>query len=76
MQSLTLSATWTSGTINLVAYRYISEVAIPGAFMRGEVDVLTGGRPTLYDGTVPWLVFVPNTTTATNVQGVYQETQG
>lgn len=76
VQSLTLSATWTSGTINLVAYRVIAELPLAGAFMPGEIDVLTGGRPTLYDGTVPWLVFVPNTTTATNVAGVYQETQG
>jgi hypothetical protein len=76
VQSLTLSATWTSGTINLVAYRYITEVAVGAAFVPGEVDVITGGRPRLYDGTVPWLVFQPNTTTASNISGVYQETHG
>lgn len=76
VQSLTLSATWTSGTINLVAYRYLTEVTVPAAFVAGEVDVLTGGRPRLYDGTVPWLVFQPNTTTAANISGVYQETHG
>ena len=42
----------------------------------GLADILTGGRPIIYDGTVPWLVFVPNTTTASNVSGVYQETHG
>lgn len=76
VQSLTLSATWTSGTINLVAYRYLTEVTAPAAFVAGEVDVLTGGRPRIYDGTVPWLVFQPNTTTAANISGVYQETHG
>lgn len=76
VQSLTLSATWTSGTINLVAYRYLTEVTVPAAFVAGEVDVLTGGRPRIYDGTVPWLVFQPNTTTAANISGVYQETHG
>lgn len=76
VQSITLSATWTSGTINLVAYRLISSVVIGAANVDGEADILTGGRPILYNGTVPWLVFVPNTTTATNVSGVYQETHG
>lgn len=76
VQSLTLSATWTSGTINMVAYRYITEVTVPAAYVAGEVDVLTGGRPRIYDGTVPWLVFQPNTTTAAYISGVYQETHG
>ena len=76
VQSLTLSATWTSGTINLVAYRYLTEVTVPAAYVAGEVDVLTGGRPRIYDGTVPWLVFQPNTTTAAYISGVYQETHG
>ena len=30
----------------------------------------------IYDGTVPWLVFVPNTTTASVVSGSYIETHG
>ncbi len=76
VQSLTLSATWTSGTINLVAYRYLTEVTVGAAFVPGDADILTGGRPILYDGTVPWLVFQPNTTTASNISGVYQETHG
>ncbi len=76
VQSLTLSATWTSGTINLVAYRYLTEVTVGAAFVPGEADILTGGRPIIYDGAVPWLVFQPNTTTASNISGVYQETHG
>lgn len=76
VQSLTLSATWTSGTINLVAYRVLAELPIAGAFIGADLDVLTAGMPRIYDGTVPWLVFVPNTATATNVSGTYVETQG
>jgi hypothetical protein len=76
VQSLTLSATWTSGTMNLVAYRLLAALEIGGAFQSNAIDAITGGMPRLYNGTVPWLVFVPNTTTATNVQGVYVETQG
>ena len=76
VQSITLSATWTSGTMNLVAYRMLAALELPGAFIPNAIDVITGAMPRLYNGTVPWLVFVPNTTTATNVQGVYMETQG
>lgn len=76
VQSLTLSATWTSGTINLVAYRLLTKLALPGAFIPNADDIITLGMPRLYNGTVPWLVFVPNTTTAVNVQGSYGETQG
>lgn len=76
VQSLTLSATWTSGTINLVAYRVLADLELAGAFVPNAVDFLTGGAPRLYDGVVPWLVFIPATTTATNVSGTYQETHG
>ncbi len=76
VQSLTLSATWTSGTINLVAYRLLADLDLPGAFIPNSIDAVTGGMPRIYDGTVPWLVFIPNTTTASNVSGSYVETQG
>lgn len=76
VQSLTLSATWTSGTINLVAYRILADLELAGAFVPNALDALTSGFPRIYDGTVPWLVFIPQTTTATNVSGTYVETQG
>lgn len=76
VQSLTLSATWTSGTMNLVAYRELAALELPGAFIPNAIDAITGGLARIYDGTVPWMVFVPNTTTATNVQGSYMETHG
>jgi hypothetical protein len=76
VQSLTLSATWTSGTINMVAYRLLASLELTGAFISNSIDALTSGFPQIFNGTVPWLVFVPNTTTATNVSGTYVETQG
>lgn len=75
VQSYTQSATWTSGTINLVAYRILADIDIPSNGP-GVIDPLTGGLPQVYNGTVPWMVFIPNTTTATNVTGSYLETQG
>lgn len=76
LQSVTLSATWTSGTMNMVAYRVIAALELAGAFIPNAIDALTSGFPRLYDGVVPWLVFVPNTTTASNVQGSFVESQG
>lgn len=74
VQSLTLSASWVSGTMNLVAYRYLASLATgPGG---NALDWLTGGGARLYDGVVPWMVFIPSTTTATAIQGSYIETQG
>lgn len=75
VQSLTLSATWTSGTMNLVAYRRLASVPV-GALIPGAIGPTSGTGQRIYNGTVPWLVFVPNTTTASVVSGVYQETQG
>lgn len=75
VQSLTLSATWTSGTVNLVAYRKLASIALQ-ALIPNQADALTGLGTRIYDGTVPWLVFVPNTTTATIVSGSYTETHG
>lgn len=75
VQSLTLSATWTSGTINLVAYRQLASLNLQ-ALIPNAMDSLTGIGTRVYDGTVPWLVFTPNTTTATVVSGSYAETQG
>jgi hypothetical protein len=76
VQSVTLSATWTSGTMNMVAYRLLAELPLSGAHISDALDWLTGAAPRLYDGTVPWLVFVPSTTTASNVSGSYVETHG
>lgn len=75
VQSLTLSATWTSGTMNLVAYRVLGSLPVQ-ALIPASADSLTGLGTRIYNGTVPWLVFIPNTTTATLVSGTYTETQG
>jgi hypothetical protein len=75
VQSLTLSASWVSGTMNLVAYRVLASLNLQ-ALIPNQIDALTGLGTRLYDGVVPWLVFIPNTTTATLVTGTYTETQG
>lgn len=75
VQSVNFSATSTGGVWNLVAYRVLASLELQ-AMIPNAIDVLTSGMPRIYNGTVPFLVFVPNTTSATTVTGTYVETQG
>lgn len=75
VQSLTLSATWTSGTMNLVAYRLLGSMPLQ-ALAANSISPLKGAGSRLYNGVVPWMVFVPNTTTASVISGSYIESHG
>lgn len=74
--SLQLSATWTSGALAIVLYRVLAALELPLAGVPNAIDALTAGFPQLFNGVVPFLIFVPSTTTATSVSGTYTETQG
>lgn len=76
VQSITLSATWTSGTMNLVAYRILAMLDLPGPFVANSIDSVSSGFPQLYNGTVPFLFFVPNTTISSLISGEFAITQG
>jgi len=76
VQSITLSATWTSGTIHLVAYRPLVTLQNSGVGVCSPVDALTSGLVRMYDNTVPFILFVPNTVTATGFTGTLTVTQG
>jgi len=76
VQTLQLSASWVSGTMNLVAYRPLAFLELTAAQTPNAIDALTSGMPRLFDGSVPFLIFVPSTTTATNVTGSVVWTQG
>lgn len=75
-QSLTLSATWTSGSINLVAYRMIAVLELPLAQIMNAIDLLTSGFGRIYNGSVLALILHPQLTTASNVSGSLIVTQG
>lgn len=76
IQSLTLGATWTSGTIHLVAYRPIVTVNSSAAGVTNAVDALTSGLPRLYDDSVLFLIFTPSATTSTLISGMVTVAQG
>ena len=76
VQSLTRSVSWVSGTINLVAYRPLAYLELTSAQVPNAVDFLTGGFPRLYNGTTPFFLFIPSTTTTSNISGSVVWTQG
>lgn len=76
IQSITLTQSWTSGTIHLVAYRPLVTVTSLAAGTSGVVDALTSGLPRMYDNTVPFLIFTPAAITSTAFVGTMTVTQG
>ena len=73
---MTLSATMTSGSVSLVAYRVLARLELTVANVPNAIDALTSGFPRIYDNTVPFLIFIPSTTTASNIIGHVIWTQG
>ena len=76
LQSVALGSSWLSGTMNMVAYRVIASLEIPGAYQGNAIDLVTSGMPQMFNGTVPFLVFIPSNTTASYVNGAFSVTQG
>ena len=76
VQTIQHSATWSSGQYILVAYRVLAQVEIDVANTAMAVDCLTSGFVQLYNGTVPFLVYVPSSTTGAYVAGQMIVTQG
>lgn len=76
IQTFQFSATWTSGAAGLVAYREIARLELTAGNTPNAVDALTSGFPRLFDNTVPFLIFIPSTTTTSNISGQVIWTQG
>lgn len=70
------SATRTSGTMHLVGFRILATLEVTAANIGNAVDALTSGMPQLYNGTVPFLVWIPTATTSGVISGTYIETHG
>lgn len=76
IQSVTLSATWTAGTMVLVAYRVLATLQIGASGWPDAVDPVTGGFPQLFNGVSPFLIVLPNTANTYTISGTYAESQG
>lgn len=70
IQTYTSTVSMSSGAVHLVAYRVLARLPLPAGGWDYALDALTAGMPKLHDNTVPFLLFIPATTTApSNIQG-------
>jgi len=76
IQTWTQSATMTSGAYHLVAFRVLARLPILVANVEQAVDLVTSGGVRMYDNTVPFLLWLPTTTTAPTLAGQLIVTQG
>lgn len=76
VQTFTLSASMVSGSYALVAYRILAGVDITNSNVSNSIDALTGGFPRMFDNSVPFLIFIPSITTASNISGQVIYSQG
>lgn len=76
VQSIQSSATMTSGGYSLVAYREIATLPTGTAGAAADRDAVALGLPRCYDSTVPFLVYMATSTTATSVDGSVVWAQG
>jgi hypothetical protein len=76
IQTFTLGASWTSGVIHLVAYRILARLDLTASNLPSAIDALTSGFTRLYDNTVPFVLLIPASTTASVVTGHVIWTQG
>lgn len=76
IQTYTGGVSMTSGTIHLVAYRELARLELTAGNVPSAIDALTSGFPRLFDNTVPFIFFIPSTTTTSNISGHVIWTQG
>jgi hypothetical protein len=79
IQSLTLGTSYApsgSPVIHLVAYRVLAKVAVPFANAGAALDTFALGMPRMFDNSVPFLLWQPNATTATNFRGLVNFAHG
>ena len=76
VEGITLSSTYTSGVISVVLYVPICALELTGAYIPNAVDALTGGFAHIYDDSTLFLLFIPSTTTTSNINGQMIYSQG
>lgn len=68
-EGLTLGTSLVSGTVHLVVYREIARIDIPAANIGSAIDMLTSGFPVMAYNCVPFLVWIPSSTTGVTLSG-------
>ena len=76
VQTVAFTSAPTAGSVNLVAYRVIAALECAQAYQASALDLVTGGMAQMFNGSVPYLVFIPTSTTASALSGGMTVTQG
>lgn len=76
VESITLDQTWSSGTINLIAYRVLGMLELNGYGKTAAFDGITGALPKMYNGSVPFMTYVPAGTGQMTFTGEVQYSWG
>jgi hypothetical protein len=76
VQSLTQSATRTSGTYHLILFRVIAQLEVSNTGFGDTLNPITGGLPRIYDNTCYSTVLFPIGTGAANQFGTITEAHG
>lgn len=76
IQTFTLSATWTSGTINLVAYRILCVLDVSRTAVSFSTDAANNGFSKIIDGSVPFLIYNTASAITGSISGNVSWAQG
>jgi hypothetical protein len=76
IQTWQQSATQLTGLYSLVAFRILARIGLSVANIDLASDAITGGFPRLFDNTVPFLLWLPTTTTAPTILAQMTVSQG
>ena len=76
IQTVTLGTSYGGGAIHLVGYRILGALGLPTAGVLAKANFADLGFPRLFDGTVPFLLWVPTGTASAQISGGYGEAQG
>ena len=80
--SITIPGGWSGfdaslkGEAAIVLYRVLAAIDVPHASWREKMDAVVSGFPRLFDNTVPFLIFVPQATTSSYLNGSITYTSG
>lgn len=76
VQSITLGTSYVSGQINLIAFRYVTDLPTPTANVGARANFMDLGLPTVWNASVLQLVYIPTGTPVGAVSGSITYAQG
>ena len=76
IQNFTSSATMTSGSLSLVAYRPLARLDLTLANTGAGIDSISSGFPKLAANTTPFVLWLPSTVTAPVISAQFIQTNG